>query len=273
MEMDQQELASVSRRIRARIVAMSHAAKAPHVGSALSCVDILVAAYWGILRFTPDRPDNPNRDRLILSKGHGASALYAALAYRGFFSPDLLESYGKEGSPLGEHPTLNCVPGVEASTGSLGHGLPLAIGIALAARIRQQSFRTIVVMSDGECNEGSVWEAAMFAPAQKLDTVSVVVDFNGWQATGPSRTTMAIEPLTKKWEMFGWSTIEVDGHDTGALIGALRLAGETRDKPSAIIAHTVKGKGISFMENDNNWHYRIPTADEVDRAHRELDIS
>ena len=264
------DLAAISRRIRARIVEMSHVAETPHLGSSLSCVDMLVAAYWGFLRIDPAHALDPNRDRFILSKGHAATALYAALAERGFFDPKLLDTYNEDGAALPEHPGLQCVPGVEAATGSLGHGLPIALGMALAARIQKRPTRCLVLMSDGECEEGSVWEAAMFAPAQKLDTVTVMIDYNKWQATGRSDEIMALAPLAEKWRAFGWEACEVDGHDLDALLAALRREPDGTGRPRAIVCHTVKGKGVSFMEDDNNWHYRIPTADEVRKARVEL---
>ena len=264
------ELAAIARRIRARVVEMSHVAETPHLGSSLSCVDMLVAAYWGVLRIDPQKPLDPDRDRFILSKGHAATALYVTLAERGFFDPKLLDTYNEDGAALPEHPGLQCVPGVEAATGSLGHGLPIALGMALAARIENRPSRSLVLMSDGECEEGSVWEAAMFAPAQKLDTVTVMIDYNKWQATGHSDEIMALAPLVEKWLAFGWDACEVDGHDLDALLAALGRATDGSGRPRAIVCHTVKGKGVSFMEDDNNWHYRIPTAEEVEKARVEL---
>jgi transketolase len=264
------DLAAIAARIRARVVEMSHTAETPHLGSSLSCIDMLVAAYWGALRIDPKKPLDPYRDRFILSKGHAATALYAVLADRGFFDPKLLDTYNEDGAFLPEHPGLQCVPGVEAATGSLGHGLPLALGMALAARIQNRPSRCLVLMSDGECEEGSVWEAAMFAPAQKLDTVTVMIDYNKWQATGRSDEIMALAPLAEKWRAFGWDPCEVDGHDLDALVAALTKKPAGSGRPRAIVCHTVKGKGVSFMEDDNNWHYRIPTADEVRKARVEL---
>jgi len=249
---------------------MSHTARAPHLGSALSCVDILVAAYWGFLDIDPRRADHPARDRLIFSKGHAAAALYATLAERGFFPQDLLRTYGQAGSRLPEQFSPGCVPGVEAATGSLGHGLSLGLGMALAARIRGRPYRVLVVLSDGECNEGSVWEAAMFAAARDADNLVAIVDYNGWQATGRSREIMALDPLPDKWEAFGWKACELDGHDFAALTAAMKDATTPAGKPQAIVARTVKGKGVSFMEDDNNWHYRIPDKDELRAALAEL---
>lgn len=264
-------LLRVASEIRYRVVQMSHAAGTPHLGSALSCVDLLVAAYWSVLRIDPQNPSSPDRDRFILSKGHAASALYAVLAARGFFPASWLDNFAKHGSPLAEQPSPGCAPGVELATGSLGHGLPVAVGMALAARIKKQDYRVFAVLSDGECNEGSVWEAAMLAPAQRLGNLTIVVDYNKWQATGRSNEVMSLDSLAAKWSAFGWRTLEVDGHDLPAVIAALSSGG-TGDKPTAVIAHTIKGKGVSFMEDDNNWHYRIPKPEEVTAAGKELGV-
>jgi len=232
----------------------------------------MVAAYWGVLDVDAGRPEDPARDRLILSKGHAATSLYVALAMKGFFPEAMLDDYAEPGSPLAEHPSLGSVPGVEISSGSLGHGLSIGIGMALGLRLQAHQSRVFVVMSDGECNEGSVWEAAMFAPIHKLDRLVAIIDFNRWQATGRSEEVMALQPLADKWKAFGWSTYEVDGHDPYALRELLSSVPDGSGKPIAVVAHTVKGKGVSFIEDDNNWHYRIPTTDEVIAAKRELGI-
>jgi transketolase len=267
-----QAMICTARSIRGMLVRMSHRAKAPHLASSLSCVDILVAAYFGALHVFPDQPEAPCRDRLILSKGHAASALYAVLAQRGFFPERELDKFAVAGEHLPEHPSPRCIPGLEAATGSLGHGLSLGVGMALAGRIQKIPYRTYVVLSDGECNEGSVWEAALMAPAHRLEDLVAVIDFNGWQATGRSTEVLALEPLSRKWEAFGWSASEIDGHDLTALVAALRNVPDGTGRPVALVAHTVKGKGVSFMEDDNNWHYRIPGADEVAAALRELGL-
>jgi len=266
------ELEALSRKIRFELVKMSHRAGTPHLGGALSCVDILVTAYWTALNVDPTDPTVPERDRLILSKGHAVSALYATLAVKGFFPLFDLENYNQNGGHLPEQPSPGCVPGVEWATGSLGHGLSVGVGMALAAKIRQQNYRVIVVMSDGECEEGSVWEAAMFAAHHQLGKLMAVVDYNKWQATGRSNEIMALDSLKSKWEAFGWTCHEVDGHDHRALIQVMGNASDETVKPIALIANTVKGKGISFMEDDNNWHYRSPSADEVVKAAHELGI-
>lgn len=256
--------------LRANVVQMSHQAKAAHLASALSCVDILTVLYGQVLNLDPDEPQAPDRDRFILSKGHAAAALYATLAWKGLITSDQLLTYGEQNSLLEEHPSPK-LPGVEAATGSLGHGLPIANGMALAARIQKLAYRVFVLMSDGECNEGSVWEAAMFASGQKLDDLTVIVDFNKWQATGRSQEVLQLDPLADKWASFGWAVTELDGHDPDRLWAALTQP--PTQQPHAIIAHTIKGKGISFMEDDNNWHYRVPTAQEVLDAKAELGVA
>lgn len=263
-----EQLEMISRRIRHRLIRISHDARTGHLGGALSCVDILVALYWEVLRIDPADPENPSRDRLIFSKGHAVSALYTALAMRGFFPMEKLDAYNVLGSGLPEQPSPGCAPGVEWATGSLGHGLGVGLGMALASVINHTPYSTYVILSDGECQEGSVWEAAMLAPRLDIAPLTVLVDFNGWQATGRSREIMQMEPLPEKWEAFGWKACEVDGHDIQAIAEALKAPSD--GKPKAIIARTVKGKGASFIEDDNNWHYRSPSAEEVERASVEL---
>lgn len=261
---------AAARDIRRQAVMMSHRSRAAHLGSAMSCADVLAAAYWSVLRIDPQNPADPDRDRFILSKGHAASALFATLALRGYFPVQTLEAYAEPGCYLEEHPTPHSAPGVECATGSLGHGLPIGCGMALGARIAGRPTRVFVLMSDGEQNEGSVWEAAMFAAGQRLGNLCAIIDFNRWQATGRSCEVMCLEPLAEKWRAFGWSVVEVDGHDVAALADAMSGLPDPSGKPLAIVAHTVKGKGVSFMEDDNNWHYRAPNADELARALAEL---
>ncbi|OGQ46282.1 MAG: transketolase [Deltaproteobacteria bacterium RIFCSPLOWO2_02_FULL_46_8] len=270
--MTSQELHSMAQSIRVAVVEMSHRAKAPHLASSLSCIDILTVLYWNILSINPKDPEHSERDRFILSKGHAAAALYATLAYRGFFPQEELKNYVRNGSLLPEHPPSEGLAGVEAATGSLGHGLPVGVGMALSSRICKKNYRVFVLLSDGECNEGSVWEAAMFAAGQKLENVTVIVDYNKWQATGRSNDILALHPLAKKWEACGWSVQEIDGHDFDTLTRVLVSLPKETGKPTAIIANTIKGKGVSFMEDNNNWHYKIPSEQEVIQAKRELGI-
>ena len=265
------DLQQQARIIRARIIENSSRTGTPHLGSCLSCVDILTAAYFGVLRIDPANPRDPDRDRFILSKGHGAPALFQVLAERGFFDPAMLDTYGEDGGVFAEHPpTPDHLPGIEAATGSLGHGLPMGLGMAYAGSLQNQDYRVFVTLSDGECNEGSVWEAAMLAPALKLDRLAVIIDYNKWQATERSNAVMSLAPLADKWRAFGWNACEVNGHDIDLLVDLMQKVPDGSGKPVAIIAHTVKGKGVSFMEDDNNWHYRIPKEEEVKAAKKEL---
>ena len=263
-------LETVSREIRYKIIEMSRWGKAPHLGSSLSCLDLVVSAYFSFLRLSPKDPLATDRDRFFLSKGHAITTLYAVLAKLGFFASDLLQTFNQDGGCLPEHPTPQCVPGVEIATGSLGHGLSIGIGHALASKIQDIPYRVMVLMSDGECNEGSVWEAALFAPVHKLDNLIAIIDFNKWQATGRSEQIMQLTPFKEKWESFGWQTYEINGNSHEEILEVFAKIPETPGKPTAIIAHTVKGKGVSFMEDDNNWHYRIPTEEELLKAKEEL---
>lgn len=272
MTPDTNLLNRIAREIRFKLVEMSNKAQTGHLGGSLSCVDILVSAYWHALRIDPANPCDPDRDRLIFSKGHAISALYAVLAKRGFFPEKDLDLFNEEGGCLPEQPSPHCAPGVEWATGSLGHGLGVGIGMALAARLHGKKYRVYVIMSDGECQEGSVWESAMFAPMHGLNNLKVIVDFNKWQATGRSCEIMAMEPLSEKFSSFGWRAIEVQGHDINALNSAMIDWNDDDPRPTAVIAHTVKGYGISFIQDDNNWHYRSPSNEEVARAKVELQL-
>jgi transketolase len=259
-----------SREVRASVVRMAHRAKSPHVGSALSSVDLLVALYFHVMDVDPARKALQNPDRFVLSKGHGCMAYYATLAARGFFGPELLETYSRNGSVLAEHPSPVGIPGCEIGTGSLGHGLSVAAGAALARKLRHQPGRQFVLLSDGECNEGSVWEAAMFASGRGLDNLVVLVDYNKLQAMGRSDEVTGLPPLAKKWSSFSFGTVEIDGHSMPEIVRALEAVPFEKGRPSAIIAHTVKGKGVSFMENDLEWHYRPPSDADLARALAEI---
>ena len=267
-----EDLKQIALELRWKVISNSHRTGTPHLGSCLSCLDILTFLYWSKLKIDPRSPKDFDRDRFILSKGHAAPALFFVLGRRGFFPEQDLEKYGQNGTLLGEHPpTPSHMPGVEAATGSLGHGFPMAVGMALAGKISKSQFRTYALLSDGECNEGTTWEAALFAQAQGLVNLSVVVDFNKWQATGRSQEVLKLDVLADKWRAFGFETAEIDGHDFNQMDQVFKDQAR-RDKPLAVIAHTIKGKGVSFMEDDNNWHYRTPNVDELERARLELGV-
>lgn len=269
---DNKSMVRLSKEIRAEIIELSHKADAMHLGGCLSSVDILVALYFGCISVHPDEPDWTERDRFILSKGHAALALYVVLARRGFYPREKIACFNKDLSRFTEHPVMKNIPGLDASSGSLGHGLGIGIGMALAAKLSKKTYRTFVLMSDGECDEGSVWEAALFAPAHQLNNLVVIIDYNKWQACGRSNEIMNLSPLKQKFSAFGWAAYETDGHDTAKLLTLFQSVVPNARQPVAIIANTVKGKGVSFMEDDNNWHYRIPTMDEVKKAHQELGV-
>lgn len=264
-------LRDLARQARLRIITNSHLTQTPHLGSCLSCVDILVAAYFHCLKLDPKNPKDPNRDRFILSKGHGAASLFQVLAMKGFYPEAMLETYGQDGSLFAEHPpSPSYLPGIEAATGSLGHGLPIGLGMALSSRIHDQNYKVVALLGDGECNEGSNWEAAMMAAAQRVGNVIVIIDSNKWQATARSVEVTGTVSLVEKWRAFGWDTYEIDGHDMGQLVEVMSGPRANVGQPVAVVANTVKGKGISFMEDDNNWHYKIPSADEMVLVRREL---
>lgn len=260
-----------ARHIRAGVLRMVHRAGASHVGSALSMVDILAVLYGGILRIDPASPKSEGRDRLLVSKGHGAAGLYATLAQFGFFPETWLETYCQDGAHLAGHVTHYGVPGVELSTGSLGHGLPVGCGMAMAARGAENPARVFVVMSDGECDEGSNWEAALFAHQHRLDNLVAVVDYNKIQSFGSVSEVMELEPFADKWRSFGWAVRELDGHDHSALAETLAAVPLEPGRPTVVIAHTIKGKGVSFMENALLWHYRPPDAAQLEAALAELE--
>lgn len=265
------DLTHIAARIRHTLCQVSQQTKTPHLGSCLSCIDLLTSLYWRHLNVDPAQPNKDDRDYFLLSKGHAASALYTTLAYRGYFGIEQLFEHGQTNSQFEEHPGINSPNGVEAVSGSLGHALSLASGMALSTKIQNKTNRFYVLMGDGEINEGTVWEAAMFAAGQKLNNLVAIIDFNKLQGTGESCQIMHLEPLEEKWRSFGWHTIRIDGHDLTAIDNAFTEARQ-QDKPVCIVADTVKGKGISFMENDNNWHYRIPTVEEVAKAEIELGL-
>ena len=259
--------------IRRNGLEMTHLSRGSHIGSVLSVAEIIAVLYARVLNVDPKEPKKPDRDRLILSKGHAGSAVYAALAETGFFPVEQLKTHYANGSILSGHVSHKGVPGVEVSTGSLGHGLGVGTGMALGAKMDGAQWRTYVVLGDGECDEGSVWESALQAAQYKLDRLIAVVDYNHMQSLATVDETLRLEPFEQKWKDFGWNAISVDGHDTEALLKAFEWAKENAGsrKPSVILAHTVKGKGISFMENNILWHYRTPQGEEYDAALKELE--
>lgn len=264
------ETRPLAARIRGQALRMVTRAKASHIGSALSIADIMAVLYGRALHVHPTVPHHPERDRFILSKGHACVAVYAALAETGFIDLSLLESYGTDGSILMAH-ISHRVPGAEFSTGALGHGLPFGTGKALAAKRRGEAWRTIVLTSDGEWGEGSNWEAALFAAHHGLDNLICILDYNKLQSLKTIDETLRLEPLHSKFEAFGWAVREVDGHDHDALVDALEDAPWEIGKPMMLIAHTTKGKGVSFMENKVEWHYRNPTPELLEAALAEIE--
>lgn len=265
---DVQEMA---RQIRHLTLQMTSRAKSSHVGSVFSAAEILAALYSGILNVRPQQPDWSDRDRFVLSKGHSCAGLYAALALSGFFPVQRLEEFYVDGGSLYGHATHKGVPGVEVSSGSLGHGLAIAVGLASGAQRLGQAWRVFALLSDGECDEGSTWEAALLAPAWRLDNLTAIVDYNKIQSLGRVDEVLPLEPFADKWKSFGWNVSSIDGHDPEQLAGSLDPSRWQPDgRPRCIVAHTVKGKGVSFMEDDLLWHYRSPQGDELVRAVSEL---
>lgn len=270
-----EKLQEISWRLSRQIIEITTKAGSGHPSSSLSAIDILTALYCGgILRYDPQRPEWPNRDRFILSKGHGAPALYAILAEAGFFDPDLLPTLREIESPLEGHPNMRVVPGLETSTGSLGQGLSIGIGHALAARLDGRDYRVYTMIGDGEADEGQVWEATMSAAKYNVDNLTGIVDYNKFQQTGPVDEVMpALKPFAEKWRAFGWHVVEIDGHDLEEVLEAFEAVQRVEQKPQMIIAHTLKGKGLSPFEKDdvNRKHGKPLTPDEVEVALAELD--
>ena len=250
------DIKKLSKQVRIDIVNMTNKGFSSHVGSALSCVDLIVNAYSGFIRFNPDKPEASDRDIFILSKGHAGAALYATLANIGFFPKELLDKHYQNDSDMSGH-VSHKLPGIEFSTGALGHGLPVGVGWAKAIKLKNESRKVCVLLSDGECDEGSNWEAAMFASHHKLNNLVAVIDYNKLQSLDSIENTLALEPFKDKWQSFGWECIEIDGHDHREISEAFSKV-KLSIKPTCIIAHTTKGKGVSFMENQVLWHYRTP---------------
>lgn len=265
-----QKYTSLSRKIRNSILNMIYKSGSPHIGSCFSSVEILTALYSGILNISPDDTFNPDRDRFILSKGHAAAALYAVLAEHGFLSKNEINGFAVNGGALEQHPSRDLKRGIEVSTGSLGHGLSVGTGMAIAGKRDKKDYKVYVLLSDGELNEGSTWEAVMFASHHKLDNLIAIVDYNKIQALGYTKDIINLEPLSRKWLSFGWAVKEINGHDFSQIFEAFDSVPFSEGKPGVIIAHTVKGKGVSFMEDNLLWHYRAPDAKEYEMALKEL---
>lgn len=267
-----QELKKLAWQIRRDILIMLEKAGSGHPGGSLSSVELLVGLYYYKLRHDPHNPQWEGRDKLVLSKGHGCSALYTVLAHRGFFPKEELWSFRKLGYRLQGH-VYRGVPGVEASTGSLGQGLSIANGLALAAKLDKKDTRLFCLMGDGEMDEGQIWEAAMAASFRQLDNLCGIVDRNGVQQNGPTEAIKALEPLADKWRACGWHVMQVDGHDPLQVIAAYDEAERTKGRPSLVLARTIKGKGVSFMEGDHRWHGKAPSKAELEAALKELDVA
>lgn len=267
---DIRELEAIAKDIRIEILKMLTKAGSGHTGGSLSAVDVGVAIYFSKMKFNPDNPFWKERDRFILSKGHAAPLLYAILAEAGYFSKEILERLRKIESPLQGHPCCIRLPGVEVSTGSLGQGLSVANGMALGLKLDKNPARVYCIMGDGEIQEGQIWEAAMTAAHYKLDNLCAVVDNNGLQIDGHIKDVMGIEPIYDKWAAFGWHVIEIDGHKMEEILQALHKAEGINGKPTIIIAHTIKGKGVSFFENKVEYHGVAPSSEELDKAIKEM---
>jgi transketolase len=265
-----EELTETARLLRVEVVRMIHRAKSGHPGGSLSAADIVAALYFHQMRLDPDRPDWPERDRFILSKGHAAPLLYAVLAHRGFFPREELATLRRIDSRLQGHPDRLKTPGVEMTAGALGHGLSIGVGLALAARLNDASYRTYVLLGDGETQAGVIWEGAMAATKFRLDRLTAILDYNDVQLDGPVHEIMPLEPVLDKWRAFSWHVIEIDGHKMGQILDALDEVENIHDQPTMIVAHTTKGKGVSFMENRSAWHGRAPTDEEFQIAMAEL---
>lgn len=257
--------------IRRHIIAMLGEAGSGHPGGSLSCADIMAALYFREMNVKPEDPHWPDRDRFVMSKGHAAPALYATLALRGFFPEEELKTLRKLGSRLQGHPDMKVTPGVDASTGSLGQGLSLANGMAIAAKLDGKDYRVYVILGDGEVEEGQVWEAAMTAYHRRLDNLVAFLDYNRLQIDGDVKDVKSLDDLPAKWRAFGWHVIEIDGHDMEAILRALDEARMAKGRPTMIVAHTIKGRGVSFMENQAGWHGTAPNKDQVAQALSELE--
>lgn len=267
---NKEDLRRTANTIRKMVLKMVHKAQSGHLGGSFSAVEIITALYFSEMQIDPKNPFWTDRDRFVPSKGHCAPAIYAALALRGVISPESLDDLRQTGCFLQGHPCMKSVPGIDISTGSLGHGLSIGLGMALGARLKKQNFHVYVLLGDGELDEGQNWEAAMAASKYGLTNLTAIVDRNRVQLDGPTEDIMPLEPLTEKWKAFNWFVLTVDGHDVRAIVDAVRCARAEKNAPAVIIANTTKGKGVSFMEDSHLWHGRPPTREEFERAMIEL---
>lgn len=263
-------LERVSLEVRRHIIKMITQAQGGHLGGSLSCVELLVALYFEVMEVDPLNPKWEERDRFVLSKGHASAALYAVLAERGFLPKEELLTYGRIGSRLQSHVDMSRIPGIDMSSGSPGQGLSIGAGMALGAKLDAKSYRTYVVLGDGEVQEGQVWETTMFAASKRLDNLTAILDYNKFQLSDALSEIVPVEPVLAKFQSFGWNVIEIDGHEMSQIIGSLRRAAMAKGRPTLVIAHTVKGKSISFMENRAVWHAASLTPEECERALAEL---
>ncbi len=266
---ESKELEKIAVEVRRRTVEIVYKASGGHIGGSLSAVDILVALHFGVMNINPENPEMKGRDRFIMSKGHSVESYYSTLEKRGFISPDLLDTYGQFNSLLAGHPTRK-VPGIELNSGALGHGLSVGVGLALAAKRSGESYRTYVLMGDGEHGEGSIMEAAASAGHYKLNNLTAIIDRNLLQISGRTEEVCSVDDLEGKYRACGWNVIHCDGHNMAGLLKSFRDAEVQTDKPTFIIAHTVKGKGISFMEDRAGWHHKVPAKEQVEQAFEEL---
>ena len=263
----------LAKELRKDILAMIYRTKSPHIGSSFSMVELLIILYYEVLRINSKDPLNKNRDRFLLSKGHGCATLFAILAKKGFLKKEELINFAQNGGCLGQHPNMDVGKGIEITSGSLGHGLSIGAGMALAGKYDKSDYKTFVFLGDGELNEGSIWESALFASQHKLDNLIIIIDRNKLQALGSGPDILNMEPLLDKWISFGWQTKEVQGHDLKDIFETFEKIPFQKDKPSCVIAKKIKGKGVSFMENDFKWHDKYPDEEEYNKALKEIDLA
>ncbi|MDO8609839.1 MAG: transketolase [bacterium] len=262
-------LTKLSKEIRKQILKMIVKATASHIGPSYSIVELLVYLYEKVLKINPKKPYDPNRDKFILSKGWAVSGLYSILAYKGFFDKKLLDDYCIDGGKMIAMTTINDIPGIEVTTGSAGHGLPIGAGMAMAMKLKKLNRRVYVIIGDGECDEGSIWETALIASHHKLNNLIAIIDYNKWQSFGRTNEVLNLEPFKEKWQAFNWQVIEIDGHNFQEIAYAIKTSHQSKTKPTVIIANTIKGKGLSIIEDKNEYHYRTPRTEELEVAKKE----